>query len=138
MANLLTMQTLRAKSPIWAVFAIASLFCFLDMTAATADPGGVIVTQGSRYLPGDAEFSPSTAIVRMDADLTYLNLDVGAAHSITSDEYVDVSTPLFDSGPKNFRQSGPVVWQAPQQARSYGFHCSTHSGMRGTLTVVAT
>jgi hypothetical protein len=115
------------------------------LPAHSETDAAVIVSTGTTYYPGDADFTPAAGdtlvpvvVVPRGAEIMFTNLEValGVAHSVTSDEYLPDGTALFDSGVLNFRQSAPVGVAALTEARVYGFHCRRHPDMRGYLQIV--
>ena len=103
--------------------------------SAPAAPDSVVATVGSRYVPGDNQEGTLVFVVK-GGGLNYTNLDIGNAHSVTSDIEVAIDTPLFDSGRLESRRSAPVAGVESLAAGRYGFHCSIHDGMRGTIEVI--
>lgn len=117
---------------------LAMSACLVTVAPARASGEQNIVTQGSTYVPGDDDTGASLVLVQ-GHDLTYTNLDLFAAHSVTSDltQNDPNSTPIFDSGPASFRRSVAVTGIAALTPGRYHFHCSIHgSTMQGSLLVV--
>lgn len=102
---------------------------------------GVIIVQGSTYVPGD-----STGLVTVPAthargnDLAFKNLDPLNAHSVTSEGYVpgtNDTVRLFDSGTRDYREVSAITGVAALLPGRYDFFCRIHgTGMRGVLDVI--
>lgn len=117
---------------------LAALFFASVISPVPAEPLGIVLTVGSRYVPGD-DSDGTPLVVLQGSSLTYTNYDAFAGHSVTSDTRLpdEFSTPIFDSGVISFRSSAPVAGIAALAPGTYGFHCSIHEdNMHGTLTVV--
>ncbi|MCX6673755.1 MAG: cupredoxin family copper-binding protein [Methanothrix sp.] len=74
----------------------------------------------------DNSFKPSTLTVPIGATVEWHNQD-GVQHSVTSD-----IQGLFDSGVLNPGKKFVFTFNTPG---SYGYHCSIHPGMQGTIIV---
>ena len=121
------------------VFTFAAFALLVPVSPATAEQGVVVITSGSRYLPGDDDLAPMSLVVPTGVSLDYTNLDISAAHSVTSDRTDVFGVPLFDSDVISFRASTAVNGVEDLPVGTYGFHCSIHQGgMHGTITVVGT
>jgi plastocyanin len=67
--------------------------------------------------------------------LSYVNLDP-VQHDVTSDAKGGDGRPLFFSKLSGLGEVSPVQGlDKVQSGQSYGFYCSIHPGMRGTLVV---
>ncbi|MFL5515948.1 MAG: hypothetical protein ACJ8DJ_07315, partial [Gemmatimonadales bacterium] len=67
--------------------------------------------------------------------LSYINLDP-VQHDVTSDQLGGDGHPLFSSKLSGLGEVSPVQGlDKVQSGQTYGFHCSIHPGMRGTLIV---
>lgn len=122
----------------------------LFITALAAAPGAHAVPDAppdtahvlidrSTYLPGDEELGATTLYMFQGDALTVTNLETVAAHSLTSDRYIDQATGvrLFDSEVLEVRVPTPVQGVEALAPGSYRFHCSVHDyNMRGTLVVL--
>ncbi|MCA1840866.1 MAG: hypothetical protein LC723_11155 [Actinobacteria bacterium] len=66
------------------------------------------------------------------------NLDIGAGHSVTSDDFVAGSTTvrLFGSDNISFNKTADVIGVSSLPKGSYLFHCNIHDEMHGTLDVI--
>lgn len=95
----------------------------------------VVVSTGSRFVPGDAS-DPTSVVVVQGGGLTYMNIDLVEDHSVTSDDIDTSGMRLFDSPRLRFRQSASVTGIASLAPGTYGFHCSIHESMRGDILVV--
>lgn len=72
-------------------------------------------------------FSPKTITVKPGTVIKVTNRDV-AGHTMTSDDGSSFNTPLVGKD-----QSVEVT--APTAPGTYGFHCTPHPSMKGTLVV---
>jgi plastocyanin len=70
-------------------------------------------------------FSPTTITVKVGTAVTWTNKD-GTTHTVSSD------TGAFDSG--NLAPGGKYSYTF-STAGTYGYHCSIHSYMKGTVIV---
>ena len=73
------------------------------------------------------KFSPATLTVKAGQTIKVTNRD-SVGHTMTADD-----GSSFESGLLGKDQSGTIV--VPSKPGSYGFHCSPHPNMRGTLVV---
>ena len=122
-----------------------SLEC-LDMRRACAaapppdgDAGGVpggpgLVVAGPAG--SAAGFATREAVTTAGAAVTFVNLDPTAPHDVTAEDRGADGKPLFESSPVTAGQSATVRGTERLAAGSYGFLCSIHPGMRGTLRVL--
>lgn len=72
-------------------------------------------------------FAPQTLHVKVGTTVTWTNMD-RVAHTVTSD------TSLFDSGLINHMQSFNYTFKT---AGTYGYHCTPHPYMTGSIVVEA-
>lgn len=100
-----------------------------ELPGAPSGAGGAQVIAG----PGAVVTTYATANVTMPqgGSLTLTNLDV-PQHDVLSDDVGLFGSPLIGPG-----QSTPVAGVDALAAGTYGFYCSLHRNMRGTLTVTA-
>jgi plastocyanin len=87
--------------------------------------------------PGGSSTGYATPLMttRVGGPLSFLNLDV-VQHDVTSDEKGADGGPLFRSKLIGLGESAPVEGlDKVQSGKQYGFFCSIHPGMRGTLVV---
>jgi plastocyanin len=89
------------------------------------DPSGSATTINIK----DNSFKPSTLTVPVGTKVEWHNQD-GMQHTVTSD-----IQGLFDSGVLNPGKKFDSTFKTPG---SYGYHCSIHPGMQGTITVKGT
>ncbi|MBI5356177.1 cupredoxin family copper-binding protein [Candidatus Collierbacteria bacterium] len=73
------------------------------------------------------KFSPATLTVKSGQTIKVVNRD-SVGHTMTADDGTS-----FESGLLGKDQSGTIT--APSKPGSYGFHCSPHPYMKGTLVV---
>lgn len=103
---------------------------------ARAVPGGVILTQGSTFLPGDSGLpGAQPVVIAKGSDLVYTNVDQ-IGHSVTSVDKKKNGLPIFDSGVKGTLDSGNVVGVEKLDPGDYDFFCTVHPAMKGVLRVV--
>jgi plastocyanin len=75
------------------------------------------------------------ASTRKGGPLSFVNLDV-VLHDVTSDQKGPDGTPLFRSKLIGLGESAPIEGlDKVEPGKQYGFFCSVHPGMRGTLAV---
>lgn len=72
-------------------------------------------------------FSPKTLTVKPGTVIKVTNRDV-AGHTMTSDDGTSFNTPLIG-------KDQTVEVTAPTALGTYGFHCTPHPNMKGTLVV---
>ena len=81
----------------------------------------------NRFLPGDLTIAPGDT-------LTLVNLE-SSPHDVWSD-LTGPSGPLFHSETLyNAGESAPVVGVSSLEPGAYGFYCSVHEDMRGSIVV---
>jgi plastocyanin len=106
-------------------------------TASLAGRGRLdayVFTKGSGFASGHELLVPTVAVPR-GGRLTLVNLHLWG-HSITSDTWAAPNVRLFRSEVIPFGESSVVRGVETLVPGSYGFFCSNHMGMRGTLVVV--
>jgi outer membrane protein assembly factor BamB len=92
--------------------------------AIVAGPGAVYTTYATPVMTAEKGGS-----------LSFVNLDA-PQHDVTADEKAPDGTPLFHSKLGGIGEVVPVEGlDRVQSGKSYGFFCSLHPGMRGTLIV---
>jgi plastocyanin len=95
--------------------------------------GGATILAG----PGGSQSGYLTTSVSVPAggSATFTNYDI-VQHDVTADEPGSDGGPLFHTPLIGLGQSAPVAGLGQvQPGRAYGFFCSLHANMRGTLTV---
>lgn len=85
------------------------------------------VTSGTVAEISGFKFTPEILTVKAGQTVKFTNRD-SVAHTVTADDGTS-----FESGLLGKDQSGTIV--APSKPGSYGFHCSPHPNMKGTLVV---
>jgi outer membrane protein assembly factor BamB/plastocyanin len=101
--------------------------------------GGGNVPLGSAIVttPGATSTGYATPVMatQVGGPLSYVNLDA-VQHDVTSDQKGLDGRPLFFSKLSGLGEVSPVQGlDKVQSGQSYGFYCSIHPGMRGTLVV---
>jgi outer membrane protein assembly factor BamB len=92
--------------------------------AIVAGPGAVYTT-----------YATPVMTVEKGGSLSFVNLDA-PQHDVTADEKAPDGTPLFYSRLGGIGEVVPVEGlDRVEPGKSYGFFCSLHPGMRGTLLV---
>ena len=88
----------------------------------------VVTTVATRYVPADLTIAPGDT-------LTLLNLE-NAPHDGGSDGVGSDGRPLFRSATLyRAGQAAPVNGVAALETGAYGFYCSVHTEMRGSIVV---
>lgn len=103
----------------------------LGLLPAGADTGAVVIAARGQYLPGD-DRNVVPVVVSQGFDLLFENFDLFSfgGHTLTSD------TPgLFDSGVVEIRRSTTISLSTVPPG-TYGFYCTVHLEMHGTLVIV--
>jgi plastocyanin len=98
-----------------------------------APPTGTAILAG----PGAASTTYATPVMvtQVGGPLSFANLDL-PQHDVVADELAPDGTPLFSSRLSGIGEVVPVEGlDRVQSGRQYGFYCSIHPGMRGTLLV---
>ena len=96
-------------------------------------PQGPSVVAG----PGAAStgFATPAVVALAGGKVSFTNLDT-VQHDVTSDDHGPDGRPLFQSKQIGLGETAPVEGtEKLQSGKSYGFYCSIHPGMRGTLIV---
>ena len=91
-----------------------------------SDKSSVDSTSGSSVSINNFAFSPETIKIKQGGSLTWTNND-NAPHTVTSDSGNELSSSTLDKGMSyshTFAQKG-----------TFAYHCSFHSGMKGTVIV---
>ncbi|GHG02244.1 hypothetical protein GCM10018777_11280 [Streptomyces albogriseolus] len=99
----------------------------LLLATACADGDDEPATTSSSITMENFAFSPANPEVRPGEKITVANKD-SAAHTVTATE-----GDAFDTGNISGGDSG--TFTAPSQAGRYGFVCTLHPNMTGTLVV---
>jgi polyvinyl alcohol dehydrogenase (cytochrome) len=103
------------------------------------EPGGPGIPAGPSVLsgPGAASTGYATPVVISFAGskVSYTNLD-NVLHDVTASDKGPDGRPLFQSKLIGLGESAPIDGTEKLTAdKSYGFYCSVHPGMKGTLSV---
>lgn len=96
-------------------------------------PAGVPIVAG----PGATNTSYATpvAVTEPGGSLSFVNLDI-ALHDVTAEQRGPDGRPLFHSRLIGLGQSAPVEGlDRVRSGQTYGFFCSIHPGMHGSLVV---
>jgi plastocyanin len=95
-------------------------------------PQGPSVVAG----PGAAStgYATPAVIAFSGGGLDFTNLDV-VQHDVTADQHGPDGRPLFQSKLIGLGEAAPVAGVQKLPPGSYGFFCTVHPGMRGTLVV---
>jgi plastocyanin len=101
--------------------------------------GGGQVPLGSAIVtaPGATSTGYATPVMatQKGGPLSYVNLDA-VQHDVASDAKAPDGRPLFSSKLSGLGEISPVEGlDRVESGQSYGFYCSIHPGMRGTLLV---
>ena len=90
----------------------------------------VVTTAGFQYVP-------PTVVVDRGGTLAYTNADI-AAHNVVADDEGPDGQPLFSSGAPQSATTGPrdVAGVSDLAPGDYGFFCTLHPSMHGTLKVL--
>lgn len=116
--------------------AIAALAALVALTACAGIPNP---PGDDKVLIQDLKFIPSTITVQKGATVTWTNNDQ-TAHTVTSDDYPDPSTPptttvpagAFTSKPLNPGESFSHTFDKPGK---YPYHCEIHNYLKGEVIV---
>lgn len=125
---------------MWSRRVRAVTVCTLLAAALVPSPSGAAVrayavSKGSAYLAGDHELVSPSLVLPQGTELTFLNLHVWG-HNITSDAWLTPSERLFRADVVPFRGEAPVRGVEVLAPGTYGFFCSNHMGMRGSVTII--
>ena len=109
------------KSNLLSVIILLSVFILSCSKSSidTSTPG-----KNEVFMSGTA-FTPSTITVTKGSSVKWTNKD-DMTHTVTSDN------GLFDSGDKNLNETYTHLFDS---LGSFNYHCTTHSGMTGTVIV---
>lgn len=115
--------------------AALALFAALAVAAPGQATGrAYAISRGASYATGSELLAPALVIPR-GTELVFLNLHVWG-HNITSDAWRTPSVRLFRSDVVPFRGEATVRGADALEPGTYGFFCSNHVSMRGSLTIV--
>lgn len=120
---------------LWLLLAAMSTVAFAAPSPSAAQEPALVTTVASTFIPGDDQMALDL-VIRQGQPLNLRNVDF-AAHNVTSDLTVD-GFPIFRSGSISIidrDQPVPVNGVENLAIGEYGFYCSIHSSMRGTLSV---
>jgi plastocyanin len=95
-------------------------------TTTTSGSGSHASTSTAHVTIQNFKFSPATLTVKPGTKVSVTNKDT-ATHTLTS------NTGKFDTGDIQFNSTGSFT--APSQPGSYGYHCTVHPFMVGTIIV---
>lgn len=114
--------------------------CALIALASVPTPGRAVarayaLTRGGSYTAGNSELIVPTLTLPQGTELVFMNLNAWG-HSLVSDAWLTPSIRLFRSDVIPFGKQSVVQRVDALSPGTYTFHCSNHSGMRGTLTVI--
>jgi len=103
------------------------------------EPGGPGLPAGPSIVSGPGAASTGYATPAMisfsGSKVSYTNLD-NVLHDVTATDKAPDGKPLFQSKLIGLGESAEVDGTEKLQAgKSYGFYCSVHPGMKGTLSV---
>lgn len=112
--------------------------CYLDSKSAVVNPAPAqenikpAAESSPQSQAADIEisgfkFTPTTLTVKAGQIVSVTNRD-SVGHTVTADDGTS-----FESGLLGKDQSGTIT--TPSKPGSYGFHCSPHPNMKGTLVV---
>ena len=109
-------------------FVAAVVFSLALGAPASAAPGALeAAVNTDSYLV-------ETVTMPQGSELLFANLDVLNAHSITATDFVN-GEPIFHSGSVEPRTTKTMTDLAALPAGEYGFYCSIHHSMTGTLQI---
>lgn len=124
-------------------FGVAAVLACMSLGAMSGAGAVVALTQ-----PGSTVSGYTTPVVfhRAGAELTYTNLDIDAHDVVSDDNSLDGAPPhcfqfppggcpLFYSPLIGLGETSPVYGADLVEPGLYGFYCSVHPWMRGTLVV---
>lgn len=89
--------------------------------------GGITPVVTNSVSLANLSFNPSAILVSGGSTVTFTNNDGGITHNVTFDAAAITSIGNFSSG------SRTAVM--PTTAGTYGYHCTLHAGMTGTVKV---
>jgi plastocyanin len=91
----------------------------------------IVAVPGSTY----SSYATPAMVTHVGGPLSFVNLDL-PQHDVVADQTGPNGMPLFASPRGALGQIVPVKGlERVQSGHTYGFHCSVHPGMRGTLIV---
>ncbi len=98
---------------------------------ASVSGGAIVAGPGAVY----TTYATPVMTARKGGDLSFVNLDA-PQHDVTADKKGPDGKPLFQSELAGIGEVAPIKGlDRVQSGQSYGFFCSLHPGMRGTLIV---
>ena len=100
-------------------------YAILIFTIASCTSNSPVI--GNEVIMSGMSFSPATLTVSVGTTVTWVNNET-TIHTVTS------TTGLFDSGDMS---KGKTFKYTFTQAGTYPYHCIHHSGMNGTIVVLA-
>lgn len=103
--------------------------------ASADEPPAVITAVALRFVPGDDALPLGPVVVDRGRRLIFVNADNLGVHSIYSTDYDAQGAPLFSVEQQNLGSYAEVDGVAALPAGRYGFLCSNHPEMKGTLVV---
>ncbi len=118
------MRTIKIFSAI-CLFGMAILF--MNACSKSDTNGSVVLPATQSVAIQGMAFSPATVTVVVGTTITWTNMD-GTAHTVTSNDGTS-----FNSG--NIAPNGTFTFTASTPG-SYGYHCSIHPTMTGTVQIV--
>jgi plastocyanin len=128
------MQELSAGRRLTLVIAsLAAVAVLASACSSSPSSSGTTTTSSTSHNTATASvtiknfaFSPKTLTVKPGTKVLVTNRDT-VTHTLTS------NTGKFDTGDINFNATGSFI--APTQPGTYGYHCTIHPFMVGTLVV---
>lgn len=109
-----------------AVVAAMSLPARAVVNTVVAGPGATITG-----------YTTTMVHISKSAPANFVSADI-APHDVTSnDKIINTTTPKFKSAVVSSVGTSPIVGLATLPLGNYGFHCSIHPGMKGTITLIA-
>ncbi|GAC1412435.1 MAG: hypothetical protein NVSMB57_07850 [Actinomycetota bacterium] len=118
-------------------FAVVSMLGSAGMSHAAVNvessPPGAAVNSGAPSFTFGVG-APMVAV--KSAPFTYANLDPLASHNMVADKRVN-GKPVFTSALISVGQTENVDISKLVVGQTYGFHCTAHAWMKGSLTVQA-
>lgn len=114
---------------------LAALAAALALTATFAVPAALADSQV--VANSSSAFSTPAVTIDQGQKVTFQNLDLRAKHNVTSTAKGDDGKPLFSSDTIGTGAVAPVEGTQYLTTGSYGFLCSIHPNMTGTVTVTA-
>ena len=113
---------------MWALLAsmvVIAVGCSSD-DGPTGSGGGTSRPHFKQVAIQGSSFSPSTLTIEVGDTVLWTNRD-GIQHTVTSNTGTELDSPLLSND-----QTDQHIFNA---AGSFGYHCTVHAGMTGTVTV---